>query len=329
MLMLLTHDAPRRCDWDRVSLLLHDPEYEIRRLLDQDQQEPADSTGTVFLDTPKRLKDLHRRGTGPRLEPYKMGRHGDLFGAGEPPVASVALLPVLRHGRLFGSYNLGSYRADRFPPDAGHDFLHHLAALIAACLEIAITRDQLRHLGLADGLTGVNNRRYFEQRLPEEIARAQRSGSPLSCLLIDIDHFKRLNDSFGHGVGDQALRRVAKLIRASLRRSEVLARYGGEEFSVLLPQTNADAAVLIAERLRHEVASTRFTFEGGHSISITVSIGVATHDPALDYPRANSLGVMLVQAADRGLYRAKGDGRNRVVLHPLPPHPIPGDLLSV
>jgi diguanylate cyclase (GGDEF)-like protein len=317
MLMLLTLDAPRRCEWDRVSLFLHDAEYEVRRLLHQDHWEPVDSTDLVFLDTPERLEILHQRGRGPRLGPYQSSLHGDLFGASGAPVTSIALLPVIRHGRLFGSYNLGSYRADRFPHDAGRDFLHHLAAVIAVCLEIAITRDRLQHLGLADALTGANNRRYFEQRLPEEVARAQRSGSPLSCLFIDIDHFKRLNDTYGHRVGDQALRGVGKLMRASLRRGDVLARYGGEEFSVLLPQTSEDAAALVSERLRNEVASARFAGGGGRSVSITVSIGVATLNPPVVHSEPNSLGALLVEAADRGLYRAKAGGRNRVILQPM------------
>jgi diguanylate cyclase (GGDEF)-like protein len=232
-------------------------------------------------------------------------------------VASVALLPIRRHGRLFGSYNLGSSSPARFPRNAASDFLHHLAAVIAACLEIGVTRDRLRHLGLADALTGVNNRRFFDQRLPEEIARACRGGFPLSCLFIDVDYFKNFNDRYGHQAGDHALRGVAELVRSLLRRSDILARYGGEEFAALLPETGQDAAAVISERVRSRIESARFAVAGGLNAAVTVSIGVATLDRDMSDPESAGLGVRLVQAADRGVYRAKTGGRNRVVIQPL------------
>jgi diguanylate cyclase (GGDEF)-like protein len=317
LLTLLMLDAPRRCEWDGVSLFLLDPQYEIRRLLGQTGWESAVSSELVFVDTPERLDALHGRRCSPRLGLYLPSRHDDLFRMMEGPVASVALLPIRRHGRLFGSYNLGSYSPDRFPRNAASDFLHHLGAVIAACLEIGVTRDRLQHLGLADALTGINNRRFFNQRLPEEIARASRGGAPLSCLFIDVDHFKHFNDRYGHQAGDHVLREVAELVRSLLRRSDILARYGGEEFAALLPETNLHSAAVISERVRDKIASARFAVSGDVAASVTVSIGVATLDPDASDPEPATLGIRLVEAADRGVYRAKRDGRNRVFIQPL------------
>ena len=318
LLGLLLRDAPIRCEWDRISLFLLDPEYEIRRLIDHGGPDRVVSSDLAFIDTAVRLDALYDGGTdSPRLGPYLSNLHDDLFEAKGARIASVALLPIRRQGRLFGSYNLGSFHPGRFPRNAASDFLHHLAAVIAACLEIAVTRERLQHLGLADALTGVNNRRFFDQRLPEEIARNRRSGTPLSCLLIDVDHFKNFNDRYGHQAGDHALRGVAQLVRSLLRRSDIFARFGGEEFAVLLPETGQAAAAIIAERIRHRAESARFAIGGGLNASVTLSIGVATLEPESADREPASLRVRLVEAADRGLYRAKGNGRNRVAVQAL------------
>jgi diguanylate cyclase (GGDEF)-like protein len=313
LLALLLNEAPVRCDWDRVSLFLHDPDYEIRRLLEQGGCDPADFPDLVFVDGPERLHALHAHRRLPRLGPILPGRHADLFHLGGEPAASVALLPLERGGRLFGSLNLGSLNRDRFPRSAGSDFLHHLAAIVSVCLEMAVSRERLQHLGLTDALTGVNNRRFFDQRLPEEIARAQRTGGALSCLFIDVDHFKRFNDSHGHQAGDEALRAVAGLVRTLLRRSDVLARYGGEEFAAILPQAGRDEALEIAERVRERIAAEPVAIGDGGEVCVTVSIGVATLIAA-DLPGdPAALGARLVETADRGVYAAKAAGRNRVV----------------
>lgn len=313
LLALLLHEARERCDWDRVSLFLHDPEYEIRRLLEQGGYDPAAFPDLVFVESPERLQALHDHRRLPRLGPFLPGRHADLFHLSGEPAASVALLPLERGGRLFGSLNLGSRSRDRFPRDAGSDFLRHLAAIVSVCLETAVSRERLQHLGLTDALTDVNNRRFFDQRLPEEIARAQRAGGALSCLFIDVDHFKCFNDAHGHQAGDEALRAVAGLVRALLRRSDVLARYGGEEFAVILPQAGREEALEIAERVREHIAAAPVAIGDGGEASVTVSIGVATLAPAMPGDPA-ALGARLVEAADRGVYAAKAAGRNRVVL---------------
>src|SRR5690606_13160818 len=124
--------------------------------------------------------------------------------------------------------------------------------------------------------TGVHNRRYFEQRLREEIDRALRKGSPLSCLLVDLDHFKAVNDRHGHLIGDVVLREVAEQIKDQLRLSDAMARYGGEEFAILLVQTDAGAARAIAERIRSRIAAQSFKLPGASRLDVTISIGVST-----------------------------------------------------
>jgi diguanylate cyclase (GGDEF)-like protein len=161
---------------------------------------------------------------------------------------------------------------------------------------------------ILDGLTGVCNRKHFEERIATEIAHAVRHQSPLSVVMIDVDHFKKVNDTYGHLGGDAVLRAVAALFARGCRQEDLLARYGGEEFVVLMRATSTPQAMELAERLRQTVASTPIPFES-HAIQVTSSAGVATlGEPGLPLDRASLLG-----AADQRLYQAKSSGRNRVV----------------
>lgn len=171
--------------------------------------------------------------------------------------------------------------------------------------------DQLRELAGRDGLTGIANRRTFDQALGSEWLRCQRERQPLSLLLIDVDHFKRFNDSFGHQAGDECLRRVAEVLAAGgLRPGDLVARYGGEEFVVLLPGTEGSGSRDVAERMRTAVAGRSIpAAEGAPAPSVTVSIGTATARPR---PAGTIRPDDLVKAADDALYTAKTEGRNRV-----------------
>jgi len=160
---------------------------------------------------------------------------------------------------------------------------------------------------LRDGLTGVFNRRYFEERLRSEFAFASRHGVGLALLMLDLDHFKKVNDTRGHLAGDFILKEFSQLVSRSSRAEDVLSRYGGEEFAILCRETGVMQASVLAERIRHEVSSHHFVFENT-LIPITVSIGLATlPDPAINAPEG------LVLAADEALYQAKDRGRNCVV----------------
>ncbi|HEX8403890.1 MAG TPA: GGDEF domain-containing protein, partial [Duganella sp.] len=162
-------------------------------------------------------------------------------------------------------------------------------------------------------LTGVYNRRYIDRRLLEEIARARRQAYPISFMYIDIDHFKRVNDTAGHGGGDDVLREVAMRIKNELRTSDAVARFGGEEFVVLLIDANLESAAFVAERIRSSVAGTLIALSPELQLSVTVSIGVACLNPADNEGDPVGIARNWIAQADALLYAAKEGGRNRVV----------------
>jgi len=166
---------------------------------------------------------------------------------------------------------------------------------------------ELTDLSLRDPLTGLYNRRALAERMREELARARRYGAPLSLLMVDIDHFKRVNDSYGHAVGDQVIAHVAKLLLKDRRASDIVVRYGGEELVLLLPHTPLDGAQILADRLREMVELTPYRTPMGRD-HVTVSIGGAIFEQTMQEPSE------LLEAADRALYRSKREGRNRVSL---------------
>jgi len=157
-----------------------------------------------------------------------------------------------------------------------------------------------------DGLTGAYNKEYFAERLKSSFALAERHESPLSIVTFDLDHFKNLNDRFGHPAGDHVLRQVSKVVQSTLRSEDILARCGGEEFGLILQQTGPETAREVAERLRLAIADHRFEWDG-ERMEVSASVGVATLSPGVATPEA------LVQTADQNLYRAKAGGRNRTV----------------
>lgn len=179
------------------------------------------------------------------------------------------------------------------------------ADLVAANERLSVLNQELEHLSITDGLTHVFNRRFFMERIRQEVKRASRYGNDLSLLMIDIDHFKQVNDTYGHQTGDRVLAGVAGLITSRLRDTDVLARYGGEEFALIATPMDLEGAAALAERLRQLVESQ--VFEEGKSVGVTVSIGVSGWKP---FFRENF--EALIRTADEALYRAKGEGRNRV-----------------
>jgi len=165
---------------------------------------------------------------------------------------------------------------------------------------------------VTDSLTSIYNRRYLEQRLSEEVDRAARYQAPLSVMMLDIDHFKSINDTWGHQAGDKILSEFRELIKSSVRVSDIVARYGGEEFLILAPSTDAEAAYNLAERIRENTEKHNFEINGSdlekRSVSVTVSAGVA------QLAAHGITGDQLVKFADEALYRAKHSGRNCVML---------------
>ncbi len=166
---------------------------------------------------------------------------------------------------------------------------------------------ELYHTSVTDSLTGAHNREYFEARLMAELSYARRHGSELGLLMLDLDHFKQVNDTFGHQVGDFVLVELASAISSNMRAEDVFARYGGEEFAIILRDTSADIAHSVGERFRLIVESLRIEYDG-HRIPVTVSVGAAS---VAECPEKTA--AALVARADQRLYAAKHAGRNRVV----------------
>ncbi|MCW2248088.1 diguanylate cyclase (GGDEF)-like protein [Azospirillum fermentarium] len=186
------------------------------------------------------------------------------------------------------------------------DFPWLNARLLAASRVVQMQQELVR-LATTDGLTGALNRRHFLECANDEVARSRRAGRPLSVLMLDIDHFKQINDTFGHPAGDEAIRTNVRTTRQIVRGCDVLGRLGGEEFAVMLPDTARDGALVVAERLRRSMAVTAVAPAGVKPFNYTVSIGVA-------WLGADDHGIDSVLArADEALYRAKRGGRNRVV----------------
>jgi diguanylate cyclase (GGDEF)-like protein/PAS domain S-box-containing protein len=172
--------------------------------------------------------------------------------------------------------------------------------------ELRQVHQELERLAHTDPLTGLHNRRYFMQRLHQEVERVRRSGHALSVLLLDLDRFKSINDTHGHAIGDRVLQRVAEVLADGGRASDVAARLGGEEFALLLPETPIDGALRLAERLRRVVAEQLVRDGHREPVAVTTSVGVATLSPAA--PGADEL----LRQADMALYQAKRGGRNAV-----------------
>ncbi|HDP67777.1 MAG TPA: GGDEF domain-containing protein [Candidatus Marinimicrobia bacterium] len=168
---------------------------------------------------------------------------------------------------------------------------------------------KLESLSTTDALTGIYNRRNFDEKLNYEFARAMRYETALSCIMFDIDFFKKVNDTHGHVFGDEVLRMIGNTLRKELRVHDIYARYGGEEFVVLLPETEAQCARTVAEKIRHSIAQKTVS-QNGISVNVTVSLGVAELDG--DFMKT---GRDLVEKADRAMYNAKNSGRNRTIIY--------------
>jgi len=215
-------------------------------------------------------------------------------------------IPLVSFGQTLGLLVLDSDRKDAFNASDTQP-LESVADICATAIQNAYYVDRVKQLAYLDGLTGIFNRRYFELRIAQEIERARRFSSGLGVLMIDIDQFKRLNDEFGHLLGDEVLRQVSSILHQQVRKIDVVCRYGGEEFAILLSQTGPQHSLAVAEKLRHIVETWQFP---GVPRPVTISAGAA------NYPEHGATRDELVKAADAGLYAAKQGGRNRVCLAP-------------
>lgn len=229
-----------------------------------------------------------------------------VYGAGERPrpVGSLAIVPLRRDDTVIGAIVVESEHVGRVTPDEVRH-VEILAAVAVRSLQTVWEIEAARLHARIDQLTGLYNRRHFDEQLDRLLNEADRFGHPASLILADIDHFKQVNDQYGHEAGDAVLRLVSQVIRDSVRVVDICARYGGEEIAVLLPQTDPSGATDLAERLRRAVEAHPLAWEGG-AIAVTASFGVAT------YPQHAAGRDAVFPAADRALYQAKEEGRNRV-----------------
>jgi diguanylate cyclase (GGDEF)-like protein len=218
--------------------------------------------------------------------------------------ASRMSIPLISFGQTLGVLTLHSSQPNAFR-ESELQSLESVADICASSIQNAHYLERVKQLAYLDGLTGIFNRRFFELRIAEEIERARRHSMSLAVVMTDIDQFKKLNDEFGHLLGDEVLRQVSSLFHQQLRKMDVVCRYGGEEFAILLIQTNAQHAMGVAEKLRRMVESWQFP---GVPRMVTISAGVAA------FPEHGASRDEIVRAADTALYAAKQAGRNRVLL---------------
>ncbi len=232
-----------------------------------------------------------------------------------PGLGSVKVVPLKlassEEGRCIGALVLGSRQPTYFADRGGRAedvkrTLETISNIAAISIQNAMRYEMLEKLATTDGLTGLHNHRRFQEMLEEEVEEAKRYERTLSLMLVDIDHFKRVNDTYGHPMGDQVLKRVARVLNEFARTTDRVCRYGGEEFAVIMPQTDRNGGRLLAERFRTEVKEQRFQ-AGENQFAVTFSVGVCT------YPDQARHKQELIDKADQALYHAKDHGRDRTV----------------
>lgn len=224
----------------------------------------------------------------------------------DPQSKSMLLVPLHSVERLVGLLYFGSKKPDAFTA-AAVDRAEGFSNSVVFPIQRALLEEDLKRLAFTDAQTSLYNHRHFQDQLEEEVRRSQRYGRSVSLILMDIDDFKKFNDTYGHPAGDRLLAALAHRLKADLRTVDIAARYGGEEFVIICPETQRDQAMILAERLCARIASEQFAVDDGASRHVTVSMGVAS------FPQDARNKSELVDAADHALYDAKRLGKNRVV----------------
>jgi len=216
-------------------------------------------------------------------------------------------LPLAVEGEILGCLSLNSDEPNAF--DAQDlQFLSVIGYQMAASLKHFQRFSSVKNMATYDTLTGLYNRRYFEERLGVEAEKSFYSGVPLSLVMVDLDHFKKVNDTFGHTEGDQILCKISSLLKNSVRRKDTVARYGGEEFILILPEAGLEQSFVIAERIRQLVEKTLFEV-GRAQVNLTLSMGISNFPSHRVKSKEE-----LIKMADQALYDAKRGGRNRVCI---------------
>ncbi|MCS6906493.1 MAG: diguanylate cyclase [Anaerolineales bacterium] len=226
------------------------------------------------------------------------------------PARSWIGAPIYAHGDVLAFFSLDKLEAGYYQEEHART-LERFASQAALAMVNARLFREIQRLAITDTLTGLYNRRYFLERAYQEFARSCRYRHPLTIVILDLDHFKSINDTYGHPIGDLVLQTAARLVNQTVRRSDLAARFGGEEMILLLPETPPQAGVVLAERLRERIATTPIA-ANEHILSITASFGVCGAETADCHMEPRRAVETLIELADRALYQAKQAGRNRV-----------------
>lgn len=313
IIIYVLNDAKQIFGVDIVTLALIDDNGDIAQFLEDDAEFVFEEhKNLILLKSNELLKATFNISAKPYLGAYLSPKYHRLFVGIKPKPISVSISILSRRKQYLGALNLGSYDPQRFDHQITAEMIEIMAAIITICLEDYLHFEALQRTSFVDNLTRTNNRRFFEQRLDEEIGRSQRNGQPLSCLFLDIDFFKSVNDTYGHQGGDLVLSLVAAAIKTQMRSVDVLARYGGEEFVALLSNNDESKALDIAERIRLAVESLKVELDD-LMIKVTISIGSATFMPESSTKvDKKDIAAKLIKLSDTALYQAKHNGRNRV-----------------
>src|SRR5258706_13330290 len=296
---------------DAVSVVLLDPQHEVRHLLIAGGDRPEEFKQIFFVDSLIGLAPQLAVLNKPWLGPFVGADHHLLF-PDTSNLKSAALGPLPRQDRATGAFAFGSRSPTRFTRHHGTDFLSHLGAVAAVCIENAVNRARLLRAGITDFLTGWHNRRYLQERLKEDLARAQRRGGTIASRKIGIDRFKGTNHGDRPPAGSCAPKEVAQRVDTQIRTMDTAARFGGDELAILLPEASAAEAATLAERIREVIAAVPFALTAEIERTLTVSVGVASVSPGRHETDLKAVADRLLADADAALYRAKAMGRNRV-----------------
>lgn len=226
------------------------------------------------------------------------------------PVRSWLGAPIYAHGQVLAFFSLDKLESNYYQEEHAHK-LEMFANHAALAMVNARLFQEIQRLAITDTLTGLYNRRYFFERACQEFVRSCRYGRPLTIIMLDLDHFKAVNDNYGHPIGDIVLQTTSRVVSQTVRKSDLVARFGGEEIVLLLPETNLQQGETLAERLRQKIATTYIPVNE-HSITVTASFGVCGGVPSDNQPEPQRAIEMLIELADQALYQAKQAGRNRV-----------------
>ena len=298
-----------------VSLIMLDADNEFSSALCTTNGQQECPPGMMLTNDSMEIEFLQLMERTPFLSRYQRDEHQWLFKDTKEKEGSIAVLPFIRRDQLIGCLALFSRDPSRYQADAATEFLQRLAAVTAICVENCLNYERLRRMSLTDSLTGLANRRELEKWMNIEISRSLREVLPLSCLYLDVDFFKKVNDTYGHDIGDQVLQKVAKVMLDAVRTGDVVARYGGEEFVVILPGITGLIAIETAERLRNAVADAEIEIDGQMPLKISISIGLASFIPKSDsIADSGEIAEQLLVEADHAMMNAKEQGRNRVVV---------------